>query len=52
MQKILGLALLGIGIQTGLMAITIVGPEIDPTSFASAFALLAGAVLVVRGRRR
>jgi hypothetical protein len=35
-----------------MMAATITGPEIDPSSFASAFALLAGAVIVVRGRRK
>jgi hypothetical protein len=33
-------------------AMAFVGPEIDPGSAGSALALLAGAALVIRGRRK
>ncbi len=49
MKKIVALVLLGIG--SGIAAMAAV-PEIDPASSGSAIALLAGAVLVIRGRRR
>jgi MYXO-CTERM domain-containing protein len=51
MKKILGMAL----ILTGAAAVAMagqVGPEIDPGSAGSALALLAGAALVIRARRR
>ncbi len=51
MQKVLGLIL----ILTGTTAVALAAPavpEIDPSNCASALALFAGAVLVVRGRRR
>jgi len=53
MRKMIGAMLLVIGSATVLMA----GapppgtPEIDPTTSVSALALLAGAALVIRGRR-
>jgi hypothetical protein len=49
-MKIAGMALLGIGMSGACFAIA--GPEIDPASGANALALLAGALLVIRGRRR
>jgi len=48
MNRIVALVLLGIG--SGVAALAAV-PEIDPASGASALALLAGAVVVMRGRR-
>jgi|ERR1700678_2968424 hypothetical protein len=51
LRNILALVLLGIAVQcAGLAAIG--APEIDPASSASAIALLAGAIVVIRGRRR
>ena len=50
MQKTLALLLLTIG--CGAVALAVPAPEIDPASGTSALALLAGAVLVIRGRRR
>jgi hypothetical protein len=50
MTKILGMALLVIGAAAVASAVSV--PEIDAGSGASAIALLAGAVLVVRGRKR
>ncbi len=48
--KVASLFLLVMGAQTFAFAVGV--PEIDPGSAGSALALLAGAVLVVRGRRR
>lgn len=51
MRKILALVLLGVGMQSfGSAAIQT--PEIDPASAASAIALLTGAVVLIRGRRK
>jgi predicted O-methyltransferase YrrM len=50
MQKLLGLILLLVGTSGAAMAIG--APEIGPASGVSAIALLAGAVLVIRGRRK
>jgi len=50
MQKVFAVILLGIGAAVAGMAI--VGPEIDPASGGSALALLAGTLLVIRGRRK
>lgn len=44
-----GLALLGVGMTSVCFGAL---PEIDPASGANALALLAGALLVIRGRRR
>jgi hypothetical protein len=48
--KTLGLLLLAIGMSGAAMAATV--PEIDPSSGVSALALLSGALLVIRGRRK
>jgi len=50
MNKIIVLVLFAIG--SGVAASAVSVPEIDPASGASALALLAGAVVLVRGRRR
>jgi hypothetical protein len=52
MKKILALAMLGVAVQCAGMAGIGSSPEIDPASSVSAIALLAGAVVLVRGRRR
>jgi hypothetical protein len=49
MRKVLALVLLGIGSGVAAMATV---PEIDPASAGSAVALLAGTILIFRGRRR
>ncbi len=51
MNKVLALVFLGIGASVAGMAAVLATPEIDPASGGSALALLAGAVLVIRGRR-
>jgi hypothetical protein len=48
----LSLILLGIGIRAFAFGAAVPTPEIDPASAGSAIALLAGAVLVIRGRRK
>jgi len=48
-MKIAGMMLLSIGAASICSAAV---PEIDPASGANALALLAGALLVIRGRRR
>lgn len=50
MRKVIAIILLGIG--AGVAAIAAPVPEIDPASAGSALALLAGTLLVIRGRRR
>ena len=51
MRRILAIALLGIG--SGVIAMAALpSPEIDPASAGSALVLLAGTLLVMRGRRR
>jgi hypothetical protein len=50
MQKLFAIILLGIG--AGVAAMATPSPEIDPASAGSALALLAGTLLVIRGRRR
>jgi hypothetical protein len=47
---IAAVALVVIGSPSSLWAIPV--PEIDPSSGMAAMALLAGAVLVIRGRRK
>jgi hypothetical protein len=49
-MKILGSVLLFIGV--GSAAFATVAPEISPASAGSAIALISGAVLVMRGRRK
>jgi hypothetical protein len=48
--KLLGCVLLFIGV--GSAAFATVVPEINPASAGSAIALISGAVLVMRGRRK
>ncbi len=52
MTKFVGIALLLIGSATAILAMVAPAPEVDAGSAASAFAFLAGAVLVIRGRRK
>jgi hypothetical protein len=50
MQKVIGMLLLLVGASAFTMgAIT---PEIDPASAGSAIALVSGALLIYRGRRK
>lgn len=51
MMKIAGGVLLCIGVS-GIAAAALTAPEIDPASGGSAIALLSGALLMIRGRRR
>lgn len=50
MRKALGLLLLVIGSSTAALAAP--GPEIDPASGASALALIAGGLFMLRSRRK
>jgi hypothetical protein len=50
MQKIIGLILLVIG--SSAFAMASFTPEIDPTAAGSGIALISGALLVYRGRRK
>lgn len=50
MQKTLGLLLMFVGVTSVAMGYFDV-PEIDPTSGASALALISGALLILRSRR-
>jgi hypothetical protein len=49
MRKVLALVLFGIG--SGVAAMANASPEIDPATAGSAVALLAGTILILRGRR-
>jgi hypothetical protein len=49
-MKLLGITLLFLGVSGAAMASAV--PEIDPGSAGSAVALLAGALLVIRARRK
>ncbi len=49
--KVAGLALLTIG-MVSVSSATYVTPEIDPATGASALALLSGALLIIRSRKR
>lgn len=50
MTKIAGLALLALGIAGSCMASPV--PEIDASTGINALALLSGAALIIRGRKR
>jgi hypothetical protein len=50
LMKVTGIGLLVIGLASVCSAVTI--PEIDPASGVNALAMLAGALLIIRGRRR
>ena len=52
MQKVLGMALMIVGASSALMAGAIAVPEIDASTGASAVAILAGGILVLRARRK
>lgn len=50
--KSLGLGLVVLGVAASAGARVIATPEIDPSSAVNALALLSGAVLLFRSRRR
>jgi hypothetical protein len=52
MTKAFGLVLLTLGTAAALFAAPPIGPEIDAGSAVSALALISGAALVIRGRRK
>ncbi len=52
MMKLIGMALLTVGAAAVAFASTSPVPEIDPNSAVSALALVSGALLVLRGRRK
>ncbi len=52
MQKVVGMALLIVGASSALLAGTFNVPEIDASTGASALAILAGGILVLRARRK
>ena len=52
MRKLLGLVLLTLGTAGAVLAVPLPGPEIDAGSAVSALALISGAVLVIRGRKK
>jgi hypothetical protein len=51
-MRFVGIALLLVGLSSAAMALEVVAPEVSPVSAGSALALIAGAVLVMRGRRK
>jgi hypothetical protein len=51
LMKAVGMVLLGIAVASWGLA-QVATPEIDPASGINAVALLAGAVLLIRGRKR
>jgi hypothetical protein len=51
-MKILGFALLLVGFSNAVMAAVPTAPEVSPVSGVAALALLSGAILVIRGRRK
>ena len=50
MKKIVGMILVAVGVSGIAMAYAI--PEIDPGMAGNGLALLAGALLIIHGRRR
>ena len=52
MTKTVGMMLILLGLSGLAVAAVGVAPEIDPASASSALALLTGALLVIRGRRK
>jgi hypothetical protein len=52
MTRTIGMMLLMIGVAGVMLAVPTGAPEIDPSSGASAVALLSGALVVIRGRRK
>ena len=51
-MRFVGIALLLAGFSSVVMALQPTVPEISPVSAGSALVLIAGAVLVMRGRRK
>jgi len=51
-MKFLGFALLLVGLSSAAMAAVPTAPEVSPVSGVAALALLSGAILVIRGRRK
>jgi len=51
-MKTIGMALLLMGLSSFAMAGTPTTPEISPATGVAALALVSGAVLVIRGRRK
>ncbi len=52
MHKVLGVTLIVLGLCGAVMASTAPVPEIDPASIGSAVALLSGAAMVIRARKK
>ena len=50
MRLLIGITLLIVGTSAVALGATV--PEIDPASGGSALALLAGALVIIRGRRK
>ncbi len=51
-MKLLGMALMFVGVASFASAILTPTPEIDPGSAGSALALLSGSLLVIRASRK
>ena len=51
-MKSVGIVLLLVGMSSLAFAGPVAAPEINPASGAGALALLSGALLVIRGRRK
>lgn len=51
-MKSVGILLLLVGLSSFAFAGGVVTPEVSPTSAVAALALVSGALLVVRGRRK
>ena len=51
-RKIAGMALLTMGASFYCLAGPVSAPEIDPAAGGAALALLAGGLLIIRGRRK
>jgi len=51
-MKFAGITLVLTGLSGAAMALQVSAPEVSPVSAGSAIALIAGAVLIMRGRRK
>jgi hypothetical protein len=51
-MRFVGTMLLLVGLSSLAMAGTFTAPEVSPASGAAALAMVSGALLVIRGRRR
>ena len=51
-MKLFGIVFLLVGLSSAVMAAVPNAPEVSPVSGVAALALLSGAILVIRGRRR